>query len=44
MRIYNTLQYHDWVPLKAAQEELTLKVRKPDRKMIARANMVFITA
>jgi len=40
MRVYNTLQYHDWVPLKAAQEELTLKVRKPDRKMIARANMV----
>jgi hypothetical protein len=39
-RVYKTIQYHDWVPLKAAQEELTLKVRKPDQKMIDRANMV----
>jgi len=39
-RVYNTIQHHDWVPLKAAQDELTLKVRKPDQQMIARAKMV----
>jgi len=39
-RFCSTIIYHDWVPLRAAQEELTLKIRKPDQKMIARAEMV----
>lgn len=40
LRVYNTIKYHDWVRLKAAQEELTLQVRKPDQQMITRAKMV----
>ena len=40
LRVYNTIRYHDWVPLKAAQEELKLHVRKPDQAMIDRAKMV----
>ena len=39
-RVCQTMQYHDWVRLKAAQEELTLKVRKPDQKMIEYAKMI----
>lgn len=39
-RVYPTVRHKDWVPLQAAQEELTLKVRKPDQKMIEYANMV----
>ena len=39
-RVYSTIQHHDWVPLKSAQEELRLKVRKPDQQMIAWANGV----
>jgi hypothetical protein len=40
LRVYKKVQYHDWVPIKAAQDEITLKVRKPDQKMIDRAKMV----
>jgi hypothetical protein len=39
-RVYQTIQYHDYVTLKAAQTELPLKVRKPDEKMIGYARMV----
>jgi len=39
-RVHNTIEFHDWVPLGAALEELTLEVRKPDQKMIERANYV----
>jgi len=39
-RVYPTVQHKDWVSLKAAQEELTLKVRKPDQKMVEYANKV----
>ncbi len=40
MRVYNTVQHHDWVNLQAAQEKLTLQIRKPDPKMIERAEKV----
>jgi len=40
LKVYKTVRYHDWVSLQAAQEELTLDVRKPDQQMIARANWV----
>ena len=33
-RVYNKIEYHDWVALKTSAEDLTLKVRKPDKKMI----------
>ncbi len=36
----NSIEYHDWVPLGAAVEELTLKVRKPSAKMLKRARKV----
>jgi hypothetical protein len=39
-RVYQTIQYRDYVTIKAAQKELTLKVRKPDEKMISYAKMV----
>ena len=39
-RVYNSLEYHNWVPLRAAEEELTLQVRKPSAQMLERARMV----
>ncbi|NLO01672.1 MAG: hypothetical protein GX126_05035 [Bacteroidales bacterium] len=36
-RVHNKIEFHDWVPLAAASEKLTLKVRKPDPEMIERA-------
>src|SRR5690606_15014328 len=36
-RVYKTIKYHDWLPLKAAQSELALQVRKPDPAMLERA-------
>jgi hypothetical protein len=39
-RAENSIRYYDWVPLQAAQSELTLQVRKPDQEMIERANRV----
>jgi neutral ceramidase len=40
LRVYNNIQHHDWVSLQAAQEKLTLNVRKPDRQMIERAKWI----
>jgi len=40
LKVYNTIQYKDWVPLRAAQSELNLKVRKPDSEMLAYAQKV----
>jgi neutral ceramidase len=39
-RVYNTIKHQDWVPLRAAREDLTLNVRKPDQEMITRAQYV----
>ncbi len=39
-RVCQTVQYRELVSLKAASEELSLKVRKPDQKMIDYAKMV----
>jgi neutral ceramidase len=39
-RVYNSVEYHNWVALGAAEEELTLQVRKPSAQMLARAKMV----
>jgi hypothetical protein len=39
-RAHNSIEYHDWVPLGAAEEELTLKVRKPSTEMLERAREV----
>jgi neutral ceramidase len=39
-RAHNSIEYHDWVPLGAAEEELTLKVRKPSAEMLKRAKWV----
>jgi hypothetical protein len=33
-RVHNKIEFHDWVPLRVAWEELTLNVRKPDQQMI----------
>ncbi len=40
MRVYKTIEHHAWVPLKAAQTELKLKVRHPTPKMLANAREV----
>lgn len=40
LRLYQTIQYKDWVPLRAAQSELSLKVRKPTVEMLAYAQKV----
>jgi hypothetical protein len=39
-RVYKSLQYHDWVRLQAAQDELTLRIRKPSPELAARSRMV----
>ncbi len=39
-RIHNSIEFHDWVPLTAASEYLTLAVRKPDAEMIKKAKSV----
>lgn len=39
-RVYQTVQYHDWVRLKAAQDELSLKVRKPSPELAERSRKV----
>jgi hypothetical protein len=39
-RVHNKIEYHPWVPLRAAREELTLKVRKPDSQMIERSKSI----
>ncbi len=39
-RAHNKIEFHDWVPLRVACEELTLNVRKPDQQMIANAKEV----
>lgn len=39
-RVYNSVEYHNWVPLRAAEEKFTLQVRKPSAQMLARAKMV----
>ncbi len=36
-RVHNAIEFHDWVPLRAAEEELTLQVRKALSEMLARA-------
>ena len=36
-RVYQTIEYKNWVPLSAAQMELTLDVRKPDVQALTRA-------
>ena len=40
LRVCQTIQYQDWVPLRAAQSELNLKVRRPDTEMLAYAQKV----
>ena len=40
LRVYQTVKHRDWVRLQAAQDELTLKIRKPSPEMLARARMV----
>jgi hypothetical protein len=39
-RVYQGLQYKDWVPLRAAQMELTLNVRKPNPEQLAWAEKI----
>ena len=39
-RVHNTIKFHDWVSLKAAEEELSLKVRKASPEMLSRAREV----
>lgn len=38
--VYKRIQHHDWVPLSAAQSELTLKVRRPGPELIKWAENV----
>jgi neutral ceramidase len=40
VRVYKTTQHHQWVPLQAAQSELTLKVRRATPQMLAHAEKV----
>jgi hypothetical protein len=40
VRVHRTIRFHDWVPLRAAQSELTLRMRHPTPELIARAEQV----
>ncbi len=40
MRVYDKIIHYDWIKLQSVQEELTLKVRKPDNKMVERAKNI----
>lgn len=40
LRLYDKVQYKDWVPLKAAASQLKLEVRKPSAQMLARARSI----
>lgn len=39
-RVHRAIEFHNWVPLKAAEEELTLQVRKASSEMLSRAKEV----
>lgn len=39
-RVYKTIEYKDWVQLKAAQSELSLEVRKPTADLLAHTRKV----
>ncbi|HEY0898447.1 MAG TPA: hypothetical protein VGD90_03890, partial [Sphingobacteriaceae bacterium] len=43
-KIYQTIEYKNWVPLGAAQTELTLNVRKPDGPTLAWAENIMLKA
>jgi neutral ceramidase len=40
MRVRKTIQHHEWVELKAAAGELTLKMRHPTPELVARAKQI----
>lgn len=40
MQVYKNLEFQNWVPLKAAQTELTLQVRKASPQMLERAEKI----
>jgi neutral ceramidase len=39
-RVHRTLQFHDWVELKAAKAELELQMRHPTPEMVAKAKQI----
>ena len=39
-KVYHTIEHHDWVSLDTAQEELALRIRKPDQQLIERSRWV----
>ena len=41
-RVYQTIEYKNWVPLGAAQMELTLDIRKPDNQTLAWAEKALL--
>lgn len=43
-RVYQSVQHRDWVQLKAAQSEITLRVRRATPEMIAQAEAVIARA
>jgi hypothetical protein len=44
LKVYRTIQHHDWVPLQAAQSRMTLQVRRATPEMIAFAENVLSRA
>lgn len=40
IRVSETLQYQNWVPLKAVHSELTLQVRKPSPELLAQSEKI----
>ncbi|MEX2512152.1 MAG: neutral/alkaline non-lysosomal ceramidase N-terminal domain-containing protein [Cyclobacteriaceae bacterium] len=43
-KVYQNIQYKDWVPLAVKQKEITLNVRKPNKEELARAENIMAQA
>jgi hypothetical protein len=44
LRVYKSLDYHDWVPLRMEQKELSLGVRRPNDAEVQRAEAILAKA
>ena len=42
VKVYKTIEHQDWVPLRAAQSELSLAVRKPTPALLAHTQKVLV--
>jgi hypothetical protein len=44
LRVVESIEYKDWIPLTSLEEEISLGVRRPDEKEVERANEIVASA